>query len=57
MKKTIIRKKSAKKKASSAKKNSKYTCQECGFSVVVEDPCDCEDTHELVCCDEPMVCE
>ncbi len=35
------------------KKGEKYTCEECGLIVLVEDPCGCEECA-LVCCGEPM---
>jgi hypothetical protein len=57
MKKTAKRKKSGKTNETAVKKNSRYACEECGFSVIVENPCDCEGSHEMICCDTPMVCE
>ena len=36
------------------KKGEQYKCDECGLVVLVEDPCGCEDTCELVCCGAPM---
>jgi len=36
------------------KKGDKYKCDECGLIVVVEDPCDCDESCELVCCEVPM---
>ena len=36
------------------KKGDKYTCEECGMVVVVEDVCECEECA-IVCCDVPMV--
>jgi len=36
------------------KKGEEYKCEECGLVVMVENPCDCEDSCELVCCEEPM---
>lgn len=36
------------------KKGDKYTCEECGMVVVVEDACECEDCA-IVCCKVPMV--
>jgi hypothetical protein len=56
MKKTVKRKKAVKKVEVPVKKNGRYTCLECGFSVIVENSCDCEDPHELFCCDTPMIC-
>lgn len=36
------------------KKGEAYECDECGLVVVVENPCECDETCELVCCQEPM---
>ncbi len=36
------------------KKGDKYTCEECGMVVVVEDVCECEDCA-ITCCDVEMV--
>lgn len=36
------------------KKGEQYRCEECGLVVLVENPCECEETCELVCCEEPM---
>ncbi|HSV49233.1 MAG TPA: hypothetical protein VLH35_02870 [Candidatus Acidoferrales bacterium] len=36
------------------KKGEQYKCDECGLVVVVESPCECDETCELVCCQEPM---
>ena len=36
------------------KKGEQYKCDECGLVVLVETPCECEDTCELICCEEPM---
>lgn len=36
------------------KKGEKYECDECGLVIVVEEPCECDETCELVCCQEPM---
>ena len=36
------------------KKGEEYKCDECGLVVMVENPCECEETCELVCCEEPM---
>jgi hypothetical protein len=38
-----------------ARKNrEKYECEDCGLVVLVENPCGCDETCELVCCGEPM---
>ena len=36
-----------------SKKGEKYSCEECGLVISVEDPCGCEPC-EIVCCGEPM---
>jgi hypothetical protein len=36
------------------KKGEAYECEECGLVVVVQNPCECDETCELVCCQEPM---
>jgi hypothetical protein len=36
------------------KKGEKYTCEECGMVVIVEDVCGCEEC-DITCCDVPMV--
>ncbi len=36
------------------KKGEAYKCDECGLVVVVENPCECDESCELVCCQEPM---
>jgi hypothetical protein len=35
-------------------KGEKYKCDECGLVVLVEDPCECGDECELICCEQPM---
>ncbi len=36
-----------------AKKGEQYTCEECGVTMVVADPCGCAPC-DLVCCGVPM---
>jgi hypothetical protein len=36
------------------KKGDQYKCDDCGLVVLIENPCECEDTCELICCDQPM---
>ena len=36
------------------KKGEQYKCDECGLVVMVETPCECDETCELICCEEPM---
>jgi len=45
-KETITKKKVAKGDA--------YECGVCGMSIVVDEPCGCEDTCDIMCCGEPM---
>ena len=35
-------------------KGNKYECVSCGLMVVVEEPCDCGDSCEIMCCEQPM---
>jgi hypothetical protein len=35
-------------------KGEKYVCDTCGLVLLVEEPCECEDTCEIMCCKEPM---
>jgi hypothetical protein len=36
------------------KKGEAYKCDECGLVVIVENPCECDESCELLCCQEPM---
>jgi hypothetical protein len=36
------------------KKGEQYKCDECGLVVLIETPCECDETCELICCEEPM---
>ncbi len=36
------------------KKGTKYKCEECGLVVVVDEPCGCEPSCTLVCCESSM---
>jgi hypothetical protein len=36
------------------KKGEQYKCDECGLVVLIENPCECEEACELICCEEPM---
>ena len=36
------------------KKGEEYKCEECGLVVLVENPCECDETCELICCEQPM---
>lgn len=35
-------------------KGEQYECGECGLVVLVQNPCECSDECELVCCEKPM---
>jgi hypothetical protein len=36
------------------KTGEEYKCDECGLVVIVHEPCECDESCELVCCQEPM---
>jgi hypothetical protein len=36
------------------KTGDEYKCDECGLVVIVREPCECDESCELVCCQEPM---
>jgi hypothetical protein len=42
------------KKNAKAKKGDKFVCQECGFSLYIDEPCGCDSEYSLLCCDVPM---
>jgi hypothetical protein len=44
------------KKAAAAKtdKGDYLVCDVCGFAVIVDEICGCVETHEILCCSEPM---
>jgi hypothetical protein len=42
------------KAAAKVKKGQGYECQVCGYSVVVDDVCGCEEEHIFLCCGKPM---
>jgi ABC-type ATPase with predicted acetyltransferase domain len=35
-------------------KGATYKCEKCGLIVRVDEPCGCEPTCELTCCEVPM---
>ena len=41
--------------AKAAAKGDVLTCELCGLSVVVDEICGCIETHEVICCDLPMI--
>ena len=36
------------------KKGEQYKCDECDLVVLIENPCECDEGCELVCCEQPM---
>ncbi len=36
------------------KKGEAYGCEICGFRVVVDEACGCEEEHVFLCCEKPM---
>jgi hypothetical protein len=36
------------------KKGEQYECEECGLVVLVENPCECGEECQIICCEEPM---
>ena len=42
------------KPASRAKKGEGYKCEVCGYSLIVDEACGCEEEHIFLCCDQPM---
>ncbi|MEW5902604.1 MAG: hypothetical protein AB1715_14150 [Acidobacteriota bacterium] len=50
-------KKAAKKAAKTVvrkKKGEAYECGVCGYRLVVDEVCGCEEEHVFVCCEKPM---
>ena len=37
-----------------AKKGQPYECRVCGYRVVVDNACGCDEEHVFICCDQPM---
>ena len=35
-------------------KEESYVCEVCGLAIVVDEACDCVDTCDIICCDQPM---
>jgi hypothetical protein len=36
------------------KVGDRYACEVCGLSVTVDEDCGCVETHDIICCSEPM---
>lgn len=36
------------------KKGETYECEECGLVLTVENPCECGDECQIMCCEKPM---
>lgn len=52
------KKASAARKSRATGKTSKddnYVCDVCGLSVIVDEDCCCEEVHEIICCEQPMI--
>ncbi len=48
-------KKAAPKKTAVAKRRGQaYECGVCGYRVVVDEACGCEEEHVFICCDKPL---
>jgi hypothetical protein len=47
-------KKSAAARKAPAKKGQPYECRVCGYRVVVDNACGCDEEHVFICCDQPM---
>jgi hypothetical protein len=41
-------------KKAKAKKGEGYECGVCGYRVVVDEACGCEEEHVFLCCGTPM---
>ena len=54
MKKKDVVKKAAGKNGAEKKKEVRYTCNECGLSVIVDENCGLSSGHELLCCNTLM---
>ncbi len=37
-----------------ARKGQPYECRVCGYRVVVDNACGCDEEHVFICCDQPM---
>lgn len=48
---TTVKRSAAKQKAA---KGDVYSCDVCGFEVIVNEDCGCSEAHEIICCNEPM---
>lgn len=35
-------------------KGEEYECDECGLVVLVQNPCECSDECQIMCCEKPM---
>jgi len=47
-------KKSAPKKQKELKPGAHYVCDTCGLSMSVDNPCQCTDFCDIICCGEQM---
>lgn len=47
-------KKGTPKKTAGAGRGQAYECGVCGYRVVVDEACGCEEEHVFICCDKPL---
>jgi hypothetical protein len=47
-------KKTGKKAPAKKKEKGAYECGVCGYRLVVDKACGCEEEHVIICCGEPM---
>jgi hypothetical protein len=52
--KSAAKRKPAAKKKAAVKKGDAYECGVCGYRIVVDEVCGCEEEHVFICCDQPM---
>ena len=47
-------KKTAPKKQKELKRGARYVCDTCGLTMSVDNPCQCQDFCDIICCGEQM---
>ncbi|MGO9015481.1 MAG: hypothetical protein ACLQF0_10915 [Dissulfurispiraceae bacterium] len=47
-------KKSSPKKQKELKTGARYSCDVCGLTMSVDNPCQCQDFCDIICCGEQM---
>lgn len=50
----MTEKKTSEKKGKKPEKNDKFQCSSCGLVITVDEPCNCVEACDLICCDKPM---